>query len=698
LTTAATTTADSATFNFILKRYYLYLRTFLHIGVGLFFLLERDFLVGTALDNLARPMPKSKRRRFRRAERQASGCATSLKSCYQFKNWFITSTGERVAVALARRESADLISTYYFNPATGTKTVHSLAFDLDFDRADAKWQRDGRLDWGLIGNFLKENEKPIFTAITYVASSTSGQGLGVAISISPLEISERSENVQLGALILQSHIIKILNSYGMGADPGARGIMRDMPNWLNPNKLIDYNDIQKAQVDNGRIPIVTQLLSYTNDHPAIRYVKKSEAAGFLWPNIAVEAKLARFYLALLDEPGDAFFSFSALRAATSLCKATLYKLVNNPPAWLKVERINKYEGYRLTLTPSPQYSMRAHALVSGASLEGGPFGEAGSLRYEFSTVDLKRPEEVQDGERNGYITTLALTLKHAGVAKGEAEAMVKKMIGEIPGAQYSRNCRSSGSIVSSIYKNKPALFGIRSGCYIPSWLLGNNKTVVIKIECPTFFKKGIGDPCVCGCDDTSFATAYLNDFPKKNYSGGAGDLPPRDLTAASKILPLGRRGASEMGAAAGSGALGLLAAFAPKAAAAILAGKSAPAAAKALPTKEGAYLIVAPEAKRAAAKPAHCPPRLSEKRRANFSNVHPIDRFLSSFERLSRRYNARAIGGWLERVHEETGSRVIEKKASEYLPSRHPFRRITTAFLLMSHVLRGDVLKSIKEE
>ena len=119
--------------------------------------------------------------------------------------------GGRIAIPTKYATRADLITTFYYNPATGTKTVHVLAFDLDFDKADDRWKTDGKLDWQKIKSFLIEHDLEIARAINSVAWSTSGRGIGLTIAISPLELIDESLRAQHSAFTLQNHVIRILS-------------------------------------------------------------------------------------------------------------------------------------------------------------------------------------------------------------------------------------------------------------------------------------------------------------------------------------------------------------------------------------------------------------------------------------------------------------------------------------------------------
>ena len=637
--------------------------------------------------------PKSLRKRARRSARKEFHRTTRLKSHYQFKNWYFNASGIRSALTTKMRERADLISTAYYNPATDTKTVHALAFDLDYDKADDRWKSGGKLDWAAIFSDLLEKEPIIAHAISFAVSSSSGRGLGLAVSISPLEIDSSTIRAQISAFTLQNHLIAIFNGYGMGADPAAVGLVRDMPNWFNPSKVIYMNETRKAAVDNHRFKVVSELLGYTNVHPFVRYRKKSERFDILWPHEGSEKKLSGLYLLLFDELSmSRCFSFSALKALTGLSDNTLYKVLSCPPGWLKVDRINKYEGYRLTLIPSGILTHRAECLLA-SKLDKDPCESAPALKL-VPPVDLKRPCEVEDGERNAYLTKVALTLKHGGVHESEALGALKLAACDIPGSTFSRNCRSAASIGRSIYKNKPSLFGIKGFGIIPGWLLAKGKNPIEGNETLKSFKKGISGAY------SHFGAVVLGCGPEKNefqpfYSFGEFEgsalMPPNDLKPSPR--PSAQHGNAVV--------LDFIGSFLPDLAGRLKFGAPKSVEEPSSVPKMGEIFDETPYSEASAEVSLKKFRTLYEKNRSEFSDRHPIDRFDASLGRLLTRYSPSAIYDKLTRVHCDIIAAGHKDKfrgvAAKYLPPRDPFRRIVMAFLLMSFSMQCEILKIISE-
>ena len=401
----------------------------------------------------------------RSSGRRRSGSArTFIKSHRVFKNWTYDSNGKRSRPKKLNNKlakfNADLCSTYYENPASGTQTVHGLSFDIDLQRTNHQWiDEKGRVSWSKIGAFLAEMEQPILSFVTKVAESTSGKGLGVYLPIAPLEIVESTAIAQKSARALQAHIIQLLNYYGIGADPGAMGLVRDMPNYFNPRKIIDSDFMGIDQfVDNRRYPVVSELLRYTNKHPAIRRLKSQDARRLFSGHRTSEKKLARLYEHLLEEALESsiWMSSSEMIWLTGLSKATFYKFISSKHEWLTVVDHGKSEGYELTFSPSKEHSERCFELLNSEEFAS----ETSEMSHSYEYLDA--PEWVQDGERNEYLTRCIIELKVKGVQYYLADQIMRRVAARIPGAKASKNCRNIASIVKSIYYHRLETFGTNS--------------------------------------------------------------------------------------------------------------------------------------------------------------------------------------------------------------------------------------------
>jgi hypothetical protein len=420
-------------------------------------------------------------------------------------------------------------------------------------------------------------------------------------------------------------------------------------------------------------------------------------------------KLAKLYVELFDNHLNSSwsYSFSELKSITGLSKSALYRVLTSPPVWLKVERINKYEGYRLTL--NLKYALYERSIFL---LEAPPIplvGTNGAGSSFVAPAVIKAPSEVLDGERNEYLTNVALTLKHGGIDKAEAEAVMDLVAGEIPGASYSRNCRGFGTIVGSIYKNKPGLFGVKDHSSVPSWLLGKNQKGLDKIECPTFFKKGM--PSAFPCHGV-FGVLSEKYSPVCNYGEREGSP---SLENPAEDSPCRKESDANV--------IDFIKSFLPAAAAQLAFRVDKKAALLHQAEAAGKLLhFPAPKPCPESSSPKFvtdiygdlftslpAPAKIREKKYATsyeknlneFSSRHPIDRFMAAFDRLRGSFGSHAICDRLVQVHRDIIAAGHKDKyqgiAAEYLPGRDPFRRIVMAFLLMSFSMQREILSILSE-
>jgi hypothetical protein len=399
---------------------------------------------------------------------------------YQFRFWHTDSKGERLALRHAPPDWAgrypDLIRTAYRN-GDGSETVYGIVFDLDAHRAHPKWlDSAGRLDWPKISAYLAETHGKVFSQISYVIRSSGGKGLALLLAINPLPIQKSTEKNQQVALNLQSRLVALLSRLGLGADPGARGVVRDFPNFLNPERCLYENRLAQRRAEQGREPVLRNLHRYLNELEACerrqdRIYNDARAEGGL-------ARLVAWLLGAKDGqeglPEASFLSGETLWASTvQLQKLTglsdkfLRRFLNSPPSWLRVEYVEA--GWRLSipLGGSVQRLLpRAEDLLTREERGGG----GARARLHCSVGSIKRPELVEDGERNAWLTSLALAYKWHGFSREEAQAKVQLRMAALPGCEYSRNCRQARSIVKAIYRNLPHMAGRFSDRSLPEWL------------------------------------------------------------------------------------------------------------------------------------------------------------------------------------------------------------------------------------
>lgn len=625
---------------------------------------------------------------------------TKKKSHRVFKNWTYGADGARskpkaISHKFARY-NADLTSTYYNNPARGTQTVHGIGFDIDLGRTNIKWlDEKGRVSWPKIGSFLSDNEAPIISFITAVASSTSGKGLGLYLPISPLEIVSSTATAQKSARILQAHIITILNYHGIGADPGAMGLVRDIPNYFNPQKLIDSDLIGTDRlIDNRRYPVVAELLRCTNRHPAVRRLKSRDPKRLFSGHRTSEKKLAALYEYLLDEALESsiWLSGAEIIELTGLSKSTLYKFLASKHEWLDIVNHGKAEGYELTFKPTAEHSERCYELLNGTDLDSDEKG----LWSSFS--DIEAPELVLDGERNDYLTRATIELKVKGIQYHDALEVMKKIADRIPGSKTSRNCRNVGSLVKSIYYHRIETFGTNFNQL--SLILQAEVNALenpLPREYPKKFKKGttVGsihsfssgveeDAQVISVDDIDRGSdpekkkAIL--IPK-GEPVRAGDLPPSPQQGVS-LKPQDRP------------EFGLLLAFAPAAARNIAQGVSIPVdkTQSDASSQKSELQILSPSTETSPSK-AKVYKSLKALRTAEYIDQDPIDRFEKAFSRSLTRKSENEIVKALGEA--EPKIRLARLRGKIYEPEKGLFRRVIKAFSVLPDRLRFEFLSRL---
>jgi hypothetical protein len=398
---------------------------------------------------------------------------------YQFRFWHTDSKGGRLALRRAPANWTgrypDLISTAYRN-SDGSETVYGIVFDLDAHRAHPKWlDSAGRLDWPKISAHLAETHGQVFSQISHVIRSSGGRGLALLLAINPLPIQRSTEKNQQVALNLQSRLIALLTRLEMGADPGARGVVRDFPNFLNPERCLYENRLAQRRAEQGREPVLRSLHRYLNELEA-----SERRRDRIYNDARAEGGLARLVVWLLGAsdgqeglPQASFLSGEALWISTAqleeltgLSGKFLRRFLKSPPPWLRAEYVEAAWRLSIPLGGSVQRLLpRAEELLERASRRGA------RGRFLCSVSSIKRPELVEDGERNAWLTSLALAYKWHGYSREDAQAKTQLRMADIPGCEYSRNCRQARSIVKAVYRNLPHMAGRFSERPLPEWLI-----------------------------------------------------------------------------------------------------------------------------------------------------------------------------------------------------------------------------------
>jgi hypothetical protein len=407
---------------------------------------------------------------------------------YQYKSWRQNAQGERVAqkhFGLGASTQADLAANYYSN-SNKTQTVFGIAFDLDAHRAkDCFKDAEGKLDWNLIQPALQKEIPEVAALMCYVVRSTGGKGLGIVMAISPLVILQSTTLNQQSALKLQGRLLSVFDKMGIGADFGARGILRDLPNFKNPDKLIFQNQKILRELETARRSVVSELHKLLNERD-----KAARENERLYNDERVEKGLSKLVLWLLGAMNfdrsvvfdgqvietkfpkipylsgwQMTISLRELISLTGLSEVFLRKFLSAPPKWLKANSCAK-EGWSLCIPLSksvPWLLERSFYLMQKPQELTGT--------DSFNPQELPMPFFVQDGERNAWIVNLALLYKWAGYSQECTLKKVTLRVQGIPGYETSRNCKLIPSIVRSLFRRQPETLGIRERNTLPDWIL-----------------------------------------------------------------------------------------------------------------------------------------------------------------------------------------------------------------------------------
>ena len=374
---------------------------------------------------------------------------------------------------------SEYISSAWVNP-DGTRIPYCIPLDIDAKGTEKKWfDESGKIDWQKVISHLKKKYPQLMDYLLFVSRSTSGKGIHIGIAISPI-VKDGSEGAQRSinlAVQVQDRLIRLLTKNGLGADPAAKGIVRDMPNWkrLQPSKYsqahqLFYNRKIHNQIKRERISVLSELARITNEIPECKKPAKKEQADLLHTNKTTEARLAPLYVDLFENMGQCrCYTMAELMNLTSISRATLRNILmknRKRPKWLNVNYLGRTEGYELWLYPEFGDIERAEKLIECPEYA------------EFFLDDLPPPEYVEPGMRNRWITSAALIFKHRGQEQEKAIRVIKDLVTHIPKHTESTSCHNFKNIVRSIYRNEPHLFGCKADRPLPRVLEGKYEVKV----------------------------------------------------------------------------------------------------------------------------------------------------------------------------------------------------------------------------
>ncbi|HYX39117.1 MAG TPA: hypothetical protein VE954_38935 [Oligoflexus sp.] len=346
------------------------------------------------------------------------------------------------------------------------------------------------------------------------------------LAISPLELIAETGDIQKLAFKLQFMVIGILNFYGMGADEGARGLKRLMPNMFQADRVLDHCEFTEAVIQKKRPRVIQNLLHALRFHPALKPQNKRDREDILWNDIRVELPCARLYTDLLDSVGPwgtEQVSAALIMQRYRISKNSVYKFLSDPPKWLNVEPI-RGEGFRLTIRSTSELTNRAYAL-----LETGGEGRAKGSFASFTAASICAPGQVRDGERNQWLVSVVLACKWKGIDRARLLLVLKSLLKRVPHYHESRSLtRELPAIVRSLYHHRSGLRGRNPELILPEWLSEELNPTKPKQTSQIFSRKGssvagfgaaVSDPVIVRAPD--LMTAWVIEAAAPSASSGA---------------------------------------------------------------------------------------------------------------------------------------------------------------------------------
>jgi len=333
-----------------------------------------------------------------------------------------------------------------------------IGLDIDVNKAREDWIIEGHVNYEKFIEWLQTTE--LFQYVGYVVRTASG-GIHILLPIRPI-ITKKGQDwghSTIGmAVTVQQIALALLSAIGLPPDPAAVGLHRMWANFNDQKNVLYKNEIliKRLQSSKCKEKHLTELLR------VVRNEAKKAQPKRLYPDARVESKLANLWFDLLDSHMGRKSYTRADLIAFGFSYPFIARIVENEIPWLNC-RVEKYheEADKLCLSLCDNagiYASRAHVLDMQSAF--------GGLRTLHS---LSAPECVADGERNHWLWSIAVLLKHNGYELSTAEKVVAEAAARMPGCVGSRNCHCSNRIVRSIYRNHPELFGVCPRA-LPEWM------------------------------------------------------------------------------------------------------------------------------------------------------------------------------------------------------------------------------------
>jgi hypothetical protein len=610
-----------------------------------------------------------------------------------------------------------------------SQTLLFLTFDLDYEKAFDVWKKDGLLDVDAILAFLEAFYPLVFKYLAHVTRSNGGRGLGLALAISPLELGEHPEIEKLGRMV-QARLISLLNSFGMGADPAAKGLKRAMPNFKNPKSNLYTNFKMLTMLSWARPPVLSEmleLLSFTFILPPVLFgiskhfspsgpisESKERDLDNLYPRANVELAFAKLMVATYDEGGTiGGLSREELSEISGIGK-------NFPIEgdWLCGLSVIKLHGdWSITVDLGcHDYIARAFQLLGREPVRKPR--DLSSRSFEINPESLCRPEFVLKGERNYWLTSAGLILKWDESVSDELMSdSLQEYARCIPGFLGSKNCRQVLGKVKSLLRHFPWTRGMQGPGYAPSWLIEPNllqpKDLTEFPFLPRSTTLRVVQPDESAGEGEAGSEISLKEELNYNSVEGSGENPRRDLqNPAGLRLVSGERGKDAPGASGESATEPE--AQTPKDAAVEASSKFAQVAqfteeeieflraTGGLSEEEEAYLKQNPPKPEEAVTPVRLElpaqkfANLHSQRKEEFLERDPLERFFVDLVRCQAKNSLKSIFEILLKAHFAMESGRICK--ANILEKGNPYRRVVRSFLMLTDTARERNLEEINSE
>ena len=375
----------------------------------------------------------------RKNRKNRENLCTHHKRRPHYERYFYSDPERKFPIQTYNRKS-DLIRTALICPSTEAKIIYMIQADCDFDKVlNEKFIIDGKVAWKPIYIYLKQHHPYLLDYIFSVTRSYGGRGLSIGFSISPMKLEDNSYSSQRAAKGLLKKIYEALELAGCGIDKGAFGLNRLCANWQNKQNSLYFKPEIKNSIERSREPVLSILLRKMNKDPLLCYKrKKDQLDELLWHHKTTEKGLALLFNELVENDYTLQASTKELKDLTTLSEATLRSVLKKPPKWLKSIWISKSEGWSLALPKSEmlKYTARVWSVLKESN-------KTKRTQNNFNIVPLKRPEDIEPGERNLQLTNYLLRLKWIGTEYNKALSHTISLSSRIPYQNGSRNLGES---------------------------------------------------------------------------------------------------------------------------------------------------------------------------------------------------------------------------------------------------------------